>query len=384
MAGNDTRLGGLAAPRHDRFARWPRAAARLTLLLVVLLAGLAAVAPGYAPPPPPPPQTMVTGPTGQATSQPDDHDLRLYRTIIARVARGENYYRVAVEEQRRNDYPVTPGFTVRLPTLALAGAAVGPLGLTILRIALFSAMLIVAWLRLGGEPGGAERRPMALALLVAGVASGLGARYDMLHEVWAAQLLALSFMLHRPARDHWRAAWLVAAVALAVRELVLPYVGLMAALALWRGRRTEALAWAGLVLAFVGAMAVHLSLAATQVQPGDPASPSWLALKGVAGLLYKINNSTFLGQFPLWLSGPFVVLCLLGWAGWRTPAGLHGFLLSSGYALAFMVVGRDNNFYWGLLVTPILFMGAAFLPVVLPSLWRAAELGRGSRSIVHA
>ncbi|MBC2669130.1 hypothetical protein ACFOON_09165 [Novosphingobium piscinae] len=385
MADHRAGLGGLAAPRYDRFARWPQGPARAALFVLACLLVLAAVAPGCGPPPPPPPQTMVAGPPGTAAvRQADDQDLRLYRKIIARVQQGDPYYRAAVEEQRRNDYPVTPGFTVRLPTLALMGAALGARGLTVLRLGLFALLLCAAFRRLGEEPGGTARRPMALALLVAGVASGLGARYDVLHEVWAAQLMALSFVLHRPARGHWCGAWLAAALALAVRELVLPYVGVMALWALWHRRRREALAWAALALGFLALLALHLTLAAAEVRPGDPASPSWLALKGLAGLLYKVNNSTFLAPFPLWLSGPFVVLCLFGWAGWRTAPGLCGFLLTLGYALGFMIVGRDNNFYWGLLITPLLFMGAAFLPFALPSLWRAAALGTARSRIVHA
>ena len=104
----------------------------------------------------------------------------------------------------------------------------------------------------------------------------------------------------------------------------------------------------------------------------------------MAGLLHKVNQSTFLVRFPIWLSGPLVVLALFGWAGWRTPLGAAGFVLVLGYACAFMIVGRDNNFYWGLVITPLLFMGAAFLPVALPSLWRAAELRPRRPRMLHA
>ena len=364
-------------PNHDRFSGWSRIEARIALALLAVLILLSALAPGYPSPPPPPPLVSVTDHAGhtQVVHQ-DDNDLLLYRHVIARVRHGDDYYRAAVEEQRRSGYPVSPGLTVRLPTLALLAAAIGDRGMLVLAALLFGAMILAMHRRLGQEPGAAARMPLALALLTAGIASGLHPQYNVLHEVWAAQLMALSLALHRPARaggqGNWGWSWLAAALALAVRELVLPYVLLMAACAAWQRRWREAAAWTVLVGLFAAALAVHLRLAAAPVVPGDPASPSWIVLKGLAGLLYKVNNSTLLNLLPLWVSGPCVILALFGWAGWRSPLGATGFLLTGGYAVAFMIAGRDNNFYWGLIITPLLFRGGAFLPVSLPGLWRRA------------
>jgi len=122
-------------------------------------------------------------------------------------------------------------------------------------------------------------------------------------------------------------------------------------------------------------MAGHLHLADAQVRPGDPVSPSWLVMGGLNALVYKVSNSTFLSLLPVWLAGPIVVLCLFGWTAWKSPLGNVASLLVLGYGLAFMIAGRDNNFYWGVLITPVLFMGAAFVRLGLPSLWRAAGLG---------
>jgi len=354
----------------------PRTSARIVLALLGLFLLLAAIAPGYAPPPPAPPKVTLIDSSGHKVVKEDDNDLRLYRLINARLARGDDYYVAATEEQRSHDYPVAPGFTVRLPTLAMVTVALGPNGLIALQIMLFVAMILANARRLGIEPGGENRRPMALALLTAGIASGLSARYNMLHEIWAAQFLALSFGLHRPGEGRWGAAWIAAAAALAVRELALPFVLLMAAWALWHRRWREGAAWIALIAVFAVALSVHLHLAEAQLRPGDPVSPSWLAIRGIAGLMYKVNNSTFLSLLPVWLSGPFVVLALFGWTGWRTQMGEFGALLTFGYAVAFMAAGRDNNFYWGVMITPLLFMGAAFLPIALPALIRSAGLGR--------
>lgn len=383
MDTHDAGLAGLGAgrrafdrPAFDRYAAMPRAAARAVLAVLAAFLVLAALAPGYAPPPPDPPKVTVTDRSGHQVTKVEDNDLRLYRLINERLARGDNYYVAATEEQRTHNYPVAPGLTVRLPTLAFVSVALGSTGLLALEMTLFAAMILANARRLGEMPGGAGRRPLALALLTAGVASGLGERYTMIHEVWAGLLIALAFGLHRPQAGRWGAAWLAAAAALAVRELALPFVLLMAAWALWHRRWREGAAWLGLVALFGAALMVHLHLAEAQIRPGDPASPSWLVLKGISGLMYKVNNCTLLSLVPVWLSGPLIVLALFGWTGWRTPMGDFAALLTFGYAVAFAIAGRDNNFYWGIVITPLLFMGAAFLPIALPSLWRAAGLRR--------
>ena len=53
--------------------------------------------------------------------------------------------------------------------------------------------------------------------------------------------------------------------------------------------------------------------------------------------------------------------------------GLLAALLCAGYGLLFMIAGRDNNFYWALLVAPVWFAGLAFLPMALRSLWGSAR-----------
>lgn len=345
----------------------------LAILAVMLV--MAAWAPGYAPPPPAPPKVKITDASGKVQLQrEDDNDLRLYRIIAQRVERGDDYYVAATEEQRANNYPVAPGLTVRLPTLAFATAILGANGLIVLQVLLFGAMMLAMMRRLEDEPGAADYRPLALALLMCGIASGLNYRYNVLHEIWAAQLVALSLALHRPQRGRWVASLLVAALALSVRELALPFVLLMAAQALWHRRWTELAGWSALVAVFLAAMAVHLHLADAQVRPGDPQSPSWLVMGGLNSLVYKVANSTFLSLLPVWVAGPFVVLSLFGWTAWKSPLGNFAALLMLGYSLAFMIAGRNNNFYWGVMITPVLFMGAAFVRLGLPSLWWAAGL----------
>ncbi len=364
---------GDPAPAWDRFAHWPRLSARLALLALFLILIGSAVVPIDAGSSTVQTKTFVdnvTGANANLPERPRDEDLALYDRAIERIQRGENYYDFIVAEHRKAHYPVTPGLAVRLPTLAYVDAWLGDTGQTVCAILLMLAVLLAWWRRLGEEPGGISHRALTTALLFVGVSLGLNRYYFVLHELWAGMLLALSFGLHRPGRK-WLASLFVAALAVAIREHALPFLLLMAAMACWRRDWKEGAAWAALALVFLVALGVHLGIVAGQVRPTDQPSPSWLALRGLSGWLSDIVLSSNLRFLPHWLAGPAVVLMVTGWAGWRSPAGVFGTLLYLGYGVAFTIAGRPDNFYWGAVVAPAMFMGLAFAPRALSSLTRA-------------
>ena len=373
MGSDNAGLDQLKAAPWDRFAGWDRWPARILLLVVAALLVLAAIAPLSASldgKPSEVPSLIGDGaPNGQTESERDD-DLAFYDRVIERVEHGENYYDFIVEEQRARDYPVRPGLAVRLPTLAWIHASLGEPAMIALAIALLFACIWAWWKRLGEEPGGLRFRLLGTALMAMGGSLGLNRSFFVLHELWAGMLIALAFGLHRPGR--WGAALFVAALALALRELVLPFVLLMAAMAAWRKDWREATAWIMLVAVFAAIMVWHLSLIAVQEVPSDPVGPDWLVLRGLSGWLGNIVLSSNLRLLPHELASPVVILMALGWAGWKSSAGTTGTFLYLGYGLAFMLAGRANNFYWGAVVAPAMFIGLAFLPMALPSLVRAA------------
>lgn len=360
----------------DRFAHWPNWPARAALLVLLALLVAAALVPiaagaqktavaGFG-------AVLAGGKAEAAAARPRDDDLALYDRVIARIGAGENYYAVAADEHRRADYPLRPGLAVRLPTLAALDALLGPVGQGVAAIALLAVVVAAWWRRLGEEPGGLRYRPVGTALVFMGASLGLNRYYFVLHELWAGMLLALAFALHRPGR-RWGAALIVTALALAIRETVLPFAALLAASAAWRRDWREAAAWTGLIAAFGAGLALHLQLVAQQVRPGDPLGPSWFALRGLSGWLSNVVLSSNLRFLPHFLSGPLVVLMVLGWAGWKSPAGAFGTLLFLGYGLAFMIAGRPDNFYWGAVIAPAMFLGLAFAPRAGVSLWRSAR-----------
>ena len=367
------------AKEWDRFAHWAPGAAMLALALVaaVMLAAafsargtqidIAVTPPNVAGPV----QIAAERAERMATSAKRDTDLRLYDAIAERVGNGEPYYEVAVEEQRARGFPVRPGLAVRLPTLAHVSGALGEWGMIALALLLGGGTLVAWHYRLRDIPGGPGRLRFIMILLVIGAVAGLKPQYLALHEVWSGMLVALSIGLYRTVR--WWPALLAAALALAVRELALPYVLLMGAMALWQGRRAESVAWGMLALLFVAALWWHLSTVAQLVSETDPAGPGWLALRGLGGWTSNIALSSPLQFLPAWLAAPLALLPLLGWAEWKTRFGVTGFLLCLGYGVLFMIAGRDNNFYWALMVMPVWFVGYAFVPRAFASLWNSAR-----------
>lgn len=395
MGGDAAGVSGLSAtaPVWDRYGGFPQLKARLALVLLAMCLVFAAWAPGMAPPPAevpqiaPPVKDVAHGSAPPVTvsfeDDGKDNDLRFYRLVIERVKRGDDYYVTAVQLQRANGYPVAPALTVRLPTLALASAMLGTTGIAITAILLLAAIFISNYRRFDAEPGGENFRLFGLALLFVGLSTAINPKFAVLHEVWAAQLMALSFGLHRPVAagepgGKWIGAWLAAAAALSIRELALPFVLLMAAYALWRRSWREGAAWTGLIVLFTIGMTIHLYFAAAQIIPGDPVSPPWLVLGGISAFLHKVIYSSSLNLLPIPLAGPAVILALFGWTGWKSQAGTFASLLTFGYAFAFMIAGRANNFYWGVVILPILFMGLAMVPMAMKSLWKNAA---GLRSV---
>lgn len=371
----------------DRFSHWSKGAARLLLGIVLLTLIAAALVPiaagpqiarraGFA-------EAVVGGAPAKDVERPRDPDLAVYDGVIARIGQDESYYTAVAAEHRKGNYPLRPGVAVRLPTLAYLemwlgdtgrGADQVVLGEMAAALALTLGVLWAWWRRLGEEPGAADRRLVACALLMVGVSLGLNRYFFVLHELWAGMLVALSLGLHRPERK-WLAAVLVAALALAIREHTLPYVALMGAMALYRRDWREAAAWGTLIALFAGGLAWHTHLVALQTLPSDPIGPSWLALRGLSGWLSNVVLSSNLRFLPHFIAGPLVMLMMLGWAGWKSPLGTTATLLYFGYGAAFMIAGRADNYYWGAMVAPGMFAGLAFMPMALKALWRRAFSG---------
>jgi hypothetical protein len=300
----------------------------------------------------------------------DNADLTLYRNIIERVAAGESYYPAIAELHRNNSYPLRPFLVFRLPTLALVSAALSMPVVKVVLWALLCAVILAWWVRLDGAFASPPRRIIGLVLVVFGLIFNAHPEVVVVHEVWASLLMALSWALHRSGRGllRWLPSVVLGLMAVLVRETALPFVLLMAAFALWQRQWLEMVSWGVVVTIFAVAIAAHADHVAAVTTLNDLVSEGWSNFGGWPFFVFAMRRMTQLMLLPTWLGAALVPLLMLGWASWRSQAGLFGLLLFSGYGLILMVLGRPENFYWALMVAPIFLLGLAFLPEALSAL----------------
>jgi hypothetical protein len=302
----------------------------------------------------------------QAAGDPNP-DLTLYRTIVARVAKGDGFYGAAAEEQRKGHYPLRPFVVVRLPTLAVVSATLGMPAMHGLNWLLIASVLLAWWLRLATSFADPVARAVPVLLIETGLTAASMTSLVYLHEIWAGLLIALAFALHRP--DRWLPSVLLALAAVMIREIALPFLLLMGAIAFWNRAWKEAWGWVAATALFAGLLFLHAGQVAQVTTAQDLASPGWDHFGGWPFYTMVMHDTTALRAFPALVSALLCPLALLGWASWNDAAGRTGFLMFAGYALALMLFGRPDNFYWGFVVAPVFLLGLAFLPSALPDLW---------------
>jgi hypothetical protein len=335
---------------------WPqiKAGLMLTGLLVLFLAALGISL--WAPPP-----------TATETSAaPGGADLVLYRHIVERVRGGEDYYAAAFAELQAGRYPTQSIFNWRLPTnawlLALLPPRAGQFllgGLALLALGLTFASEVKL-----GSVGSAA---VVVVLLVGVLVWCIDGEAYLAHEVWAGVLLTIAlacYYLDRP----WL-GFLVAAAALFLRELVLPFT-VVAAWQAWRNARPrEGLAWFAVWGAFAAFWAWHaLNVRAlatiSDLQPAE----SWLAWGGLGFVLRTVQMNQWLINLPLWVAAVYFNVSLAGLLTWTGSKGQLSALTVLLYAGAFLIVGKPFNTYWGLLYAPVLPFGLVRAPKALVQL----------------
>lgn len=301
----------------------------------------------------------------------EDADLVLYRQFITRVAQGDAYYPMAADELRRGNYPLRPFVAFRLPLLTEVSAALGTHVMLGLLWGLIGAASLAWWVRLKSVFERPTQRMVATLFIIIGLMIATRTELVTVHEIWAGVLITLALALYEPQR-FWPALITIFA-AVMIRETALPFALLFGVLALWHKRWREALAWAGVMLCFGLVLWFHYLNVSAVTTLADPTSPGWTRFGGWLNYITAMRDTSALRVLPGWLSAIVVPLALLGWASWRSPTGLRGSLLLSGYALMLMIFGRADNFYWGLLSAPLLLLGLIFLPRALLDLIHSAS-----------
>lgn len=361
MTGAGRTRAPLWLAQGSRFAGWPQRRAWIALALLGLFLCLSLTALSSAGPP------LVD----RAVPSSDDRaDILLYESIIDAVRHGGDYYLVTAQALRVGNYPLRPFFTFRLPTLAMVEAHIPPRLIVLLLYAL-AATVIAAWyVRLRGVFTRQPPRIIAMILLGGSMAAFVQADLAAFHEVWAGLLIALSLAARRPGR--WIESVAIALAAMLIRETAALYVGLMFLLALLEREKREALGWFVATLVLAVAVAVHAHAVSAVVRPFDPVSPGWAGMLGFGFFVKTMALSTALSLAPLVIAAPLVALALFGWSACRDPFALRVIVTLIGYAVLIGCFGREDTFYWGLLVAPLILPGLAFVPDGLRDLFARA------------
>ena len=342
----------------SRYAGLSPAAARLVLGALAVLIAFSFTA------------LLTADPTAGAPAPGEGGDLQLYAGIVDALRHGGNYYAIAADALRTNDYPLRPFVTFRLPTLAVLLASL-PEWLVSALLYLLAGGTTLAW---SARFTAALRRPLAVVaatlLLAAGCVAGWQVELAPFHEVWAGLLIALSLARWRPGRWTEAVGWGLAAAL--IRETTALYLLVMLALALRDGGWREAGGWAVAIVALAGVIAAHALAVAQVVGPLDPASPGWAGLLGPGFVVRTWQASTALLALPLVIAAPLVALALAGWTAWGEPVATRATATLAAYALLLATAGRLDTFYWGLLTAPVLLVGLAFAVDGVRDLFAAA------------
>lgn len=349
-------------PRAGLIAAWPPWLAWMALLLAAVLTLSTAIGPPRNPPPP------STGPGAHYT------DRELYREITQKVEAGQDYYAAATATQRAHGYPVWPPWAVREPTEAWV--------LLLLRndLVRWGALLLLAaaavvLMRDGAEqaPGPVWRHIAVTLLFGVGLAIVGVPTAPYLHENWATVFIALSLACWRP--DRWSLSVAFGLVACLFREIALPYMLVMAGFAAVGGRWRELLGWALGLAVLAAVLAVHFSLAGRQHLPSDGFSPGWMRFGGWPFAVLAARRNILLAVLPPPVASLVLLASLLGLVSARSAwtDRIAGTVI--GFLALFMAVGRPDNYYWGMLIAPLLAMGLPFAPGALVDLGRAT-IGR--------
>jgi hypothetical protein len=298
-------------------------------------------------------------------------DTDRYRKEIARFRAGEDYYEVTRQEMIAGDYDIVTTFNWRLPLWAWMMASLPDAEwarwLFFACGYLTAALGAVLLLRDGGPAC-----TLVFVVLLTG-AFLWAAFYDSfaLHELWSGMLIAMSVAALGVG---WRGLGVGAGLlALFFRELALLYVVLATAQAWWEGRRREGIVWlSGLALYGVALTLHHLEVS-RHVAGLDRFGTSWFEWHGLHLVLWTARMNTLVWLLPSWGSSVYLILGLLGLAGWRGPTGALIALTCFGYVAAFCIVGKMVNYYWGAMYAPLLPFGVARAPGALRDLFSAAR-----------
>jgi len=283
-------------------------------------------------------------------------DAALFQGAVDAMRGGASYYDAMNGSLRRLRYPTASVFNWRTPALYEFLAACSSWETArIILVALAAAAC------LGALAGGITSSKPAFVMIAAS-APGLVLMMSApgavgMAESWAGCLIGMSICAYRFNRT--LAGALLASMALIVRELALPFVGICFLIALRKRRSVELLLWTAIGLAYAVYYSNHWTHVAAHQLPGDIRhARSWIAWGGLGFLLSAVNWQGILVLSPWSLTVVTLSIITVGILSPAAPAHLR--LTAGTYSVLFLVIGQNFNEYWGLLVWPTWLMTEGF------------------------
>jgi hypothetical protein len=285
---------------------------------------------------------------------PGGVDLRMYASVTAQVAAGADYYQVLAREMPARGYATQPFLNWRLPTLVWFHASLPETGhWRAAPVVILGFGVIILWLLIV-RIHAPDAATWGMPVLFMGVPALLLPAAPEMHELWAGLLIAGSIGV-------WSLGWrtasiLLGAVALLIRELALPYVAVMGIMAWLQSSRREAVGWVLAACVFALYLAWHAAQVAP-VMPKDAIATSWVTFGGWRFVLATSHVNALLHFIPGWITAVAVPLAWAGLWRWGGPLGTRLALTVTVYFALFLIAGRPDNWYWGLLIAPLLPLG---------------------------
>lgn len=297
-------------------------------------------------------------------------DLDTYERVVAALKAGQAYYPALHQALLEGGYGTLSPLNWRPPPFltflswfpSLASAQVF-LGL----VTLVGWLVAIAY---AYRRGGIGASAAAAFLMAASLVSIVAYRAELSFELCCGTLILISVCAYGLG---WRwVGFVVAVLALFVRELAAIYVLVCIIMAIRDRRWTEAGAWLAAILVYAGFYLWHWMQLSALLGPVDHAAAvGWLQF---GGLVFMLRTAAFNGVLlaaPVWIAA---LVLLLGLTGLSTmPRAFATVLL---YLALYLFYGRPENEYWGAVYTPLVALGLVWSWPVLVSI--GARLRRSS------
>jgi hypothetical protein len=294
-----------------------------------------------------------------------DGDMAMYTRIVERMHAGAGYYSATHAELSAGGYGTRSVFNWRLPTLAWLESLLPSLAWSSVILGVAAAGAIFAVSRFARLTADGATQVMTIIALAASLFACATPAAALFTEIPAGVLILASVAAYGLSR--WRVGFALALAALFVRELAAFYVLVCVYLALRANRRDELAAWAAGLIAFSAFFAWHYAMVQSMVTPGDHSyATGWIQFGGLPFLLSAMRFNGIFMAMPLWVTAVLAPLCLLGLAAW--PASRRAVAAIGVYLIAFAIIGKPFNDYWGAMFTPVMMLGLAFVPAALRDL----------------